>query len=166
MINREEKLNPSVSGGSDLNQDLVENSDYTKSTPESEMMNNDGIESSGMNRGESMLTGGGTSTPDSTSMMGENSDEDYDKEDTEGGNSIGNYSNDDSYKTSDTDREMEDENNNQSNQNYQPTQMKNKSTESDMPYDVPNDQTPPMHDMPRNYEQYSKYETQNESAVE
>lgn len=168
MINREEKLNPSVSGGSDLNQDLVENSDYTKSTPESEMMSNDGVESSGMNDGESMLTGGGSSTPDKTSMMGGTPEDDYDKEDQEGGNSVGNYSNDDNYKKSEMNNRMEmnAERDNKTEKNDAPTERQNALTKSDVPYDVPNDQTPPMTDLPKNYDQYSKKGDNSEPADE
>jgi hypothetical protein len=166
MINREGKLNLSVSGGSDLNQDLVENSDYTKSTPESEMMNNDGIESSGMNKGENMMTGGGSSTPDKTSMMGENSDEDYDKEDQEGGNSVGNYSNDDNYKVSDMNSRMDPKRDAEKEVNDAPSKRENTLTKSDVPYDVPDDQTPRMSDMPKNIENMTKKGDNSEPAEE
>ena len=150
MINREGKLNLSTSGGSDLNQELVENSDYTKSTPESEMMSNDGIESSGMNSGENMLTGGGSSTPNKTSMMGENSEEDNDTEDKkEGGDNS-------DYKVSDMHSRMNPERDAKSEVNDQPSKRENTLTKSDVPYDVPDDQTPPMSDMPKNIEQMTK----------
>jgi hypothetical protein len=166
MINTEEKLNLSVSGGSDLNQELVENSDYTKSTPESEMMNNDGIESSGMNKGESMLTGGGSSKPDKTSMMGGTPEDDYDKEDQEGGNSVGNYSNDDTYKKSEMNKKMDIEKDNKEDGNEQPSKKENTLTKSDVPYDVPNDQTPRMSDMPNNIENMTKKGDNSEPASE
>jgi hypothetical protein len=166
MINREGKLNLSTSGGSDLNQELVENSDYTKSTPESEMMSNDGIESSGMNGGENMMSGGGSSTPNKTSMMGENDDEDYDKEDKEGGNSVGNYSNDDSYKVSDMNSRMNPERDAKEEVNDEPSMRENTLTKSDVPYDVPDDQTPPMSDMPKNIENMTKKGDNSEPASE
>ncbi len=164
MINREGKLNLSTSGGSDLNQELVENSDYTKSTPESEMMNNDGIESSGMNDGESMLTGGGSSKPDKISMMGETPD--YDKEDVEGKKSVGNYSSDNNYKKSEMNNKMDAEKDNKTEGNKAPTEKQNALTKSDVPNDVPNDQTPRMSDMPNNIENMTKKGDKSEPADE
>ena len=110
MINKEGKLNLSVSGGSDLNQDLIENIDYTKSNPESEMMN------------------------------------------------------DDNHKISDIHNKVDVEKDNELNENSQPTQMENSPTENDMPYDVPDDQTPPMTDMPKNIEKMTKKSAPDQSA--
>lgn len=38
------------------------------------------------------------------------------------------------------------------------TQMKSNLPDSDLPHDVPNDETPPMSEMPKNYEKISKKE--------
>ena len=38
------------------------------------------------------------------------------------------------------------------------TQMKSQSTDADLPHDIPNDETPPMSEMPKNYEKLSKKE--------
>ena len=110
MINKEGKLNLSVSGGNDLNQDLIENIDYTKSKSESEIMN------------------------------------------------------DHNHKTSDVHSKMDVEKDNELNENSQPKQMENGPTENDMPYDVPDDQTPPMTDMPKNIEKMTKKSAPDQSA--
>jgi hypothetical protein len=47
--------------------------------------------------------------------------------------------------------------------NSQPTQLQNDPTENDLPYDVPDDQTPLMSDMPKNYEQYSQKQAPNQT---
>ncbi len=160
MINKEGKLNLSVSGGSDLNQDLVENSDYTKSTPESEMMSNDGTGSSGMSNNENMMTGGGSSKPNKTSMMGENSEEDNDTEDKKEGND------DSDYKVSDMHSRMNPEKDAKSEVNDEPSMKENTLTKSDVPYDVPDDQTPHMADMPKNIESMTKKEAPNQTGGE
>jgi hypothetical protein len=160
MINREGKLNLSTSGGSDLNQELVENSDYTKSTPESGMMSNDGIESSGMNGAENMMTGGGSSTPNKTSMMGENSEEDNDTKSQKEGEDGGDY------KVSDMHSRMNPERDAKSEVNNQPSERENTLTKSDVPYDVPDDQTPPMSEMPKNIEKMTKKEAPNQTGDE
>ena len=163
MINREGKLNLSTSGGSDLNQELVENSDYTKSTSESGMMSNDGVESSGMGDSDDKITGESSSTPDSTSMMGGNAEDDDDKEEQEGGDSAGD---DDNYKVSDMNSRMDvnAEKDNKTEGNSEPSLRENTLTKSDVPYDVPNDQTPRMSDMPKNYDDYSKKGDNTEPA--
>ena len=141
MINREnDRINPSVSGGSDLNQELVENSDYTKSTSESGMMSNDGTESSGMNKGE-------------------NTDEHHEQEDNKD-------SNEGNYKVSQMNKKMEDQKDKKKEGNYQISALEIGPTDSDVPFDVPNDQTPPMTDLPKNYEQYSKKGDNSEPADE
>lgn len=38
------------------------------------------------------------------------------------------------------------------------TQMKSNLKDSDLPHDVPNDETPPMSEMPKNYEKLTKKE--------
>jgi len=163
MINREGKLNLSTSGGSDLNQELVENSDYTKSTSESGMMSNDGVESSGMGDSDDKITGESSSTPNSTSMMGGNAEDDDDKEEQEGGDSAGD---DDNYKVSDMNSRMDvnAEKDNKTEGNSEPSLRENTLTKSDVPYDVPNDQTPRMSDMPKNYDDYSKKGDNTEPA--
>lgn len=168
MINREGKLNLSTSGGSDLNQELVENSDYTKSTSESGMMSNDGVESSGMGESDDKITGESATTPNSTSMMGGNAedDDDYEKKDQEGGNNIANKAN--NYKVSDMNSRMNvnAEKDNKTEGNSEPSLRGNTLTKSDVPYDVPNDQTPRMSDMPKNYDNYSKKGDNTEPANE
>ncbi len=166
MINREGKLNLSTSGGSDLNQELVENSDYTKSTSESDMMNNDGVESSGMSKSDDKTTGESSSKPNSTSMMGENTEDDDNKKVEEGENNIANESN--NYKVSDMNSRMgvNAENDNKSEGNSEPSLRENTLTKADVPYDVPNDQTPLMSDMPKNYNNYSKKGDNTEPASE
>lgn len=152
MINKQGKLNLSTSGGSDLNQELVENSDYTKSTSESDMMNDDGVESPVTSKSDNKMTGESSSTPSDSNMMGKNAaDDDYDKEEHEGGNSVGN---DDSYKVSDMNSRMNvnAEKDNKTEGNSEPSIRENTLTKSDVPYDVPDDQTPRMSDMPKNIE--------------
>ena len=167
MINEEGKLNLSTSGGSDLNQELVENSDYTKSTSESGMMNDDGVESSGMGKSDDKITGESSSKPNSTSMMGESADEeDEEHEEENSKNNIANESN--NYKVSDMNSRMgvNAENDNKSEGNLEPSLRENTLTKSDVPYDVPNDQTPRMSDMPKNYDNYSKKGDNTEPAEE
>ena len=166
MINREGKLNLSTSGGSDLNQELVENSDYTKSTSESGMMNDDGVESLEMGDSDDKITGNSASTPNSTSMMGGNTEDDDDKKAEEGENNIANESN--NYKVSDMNSRMNvnAEKDNKTEGNSEPSLRENTLTKSDVPYDVPNDQTPRMSDMPKNYDNYSKKGDNTEPANE
>ena len=166
MIKREGKLNLSTSGGSDLNQELVENSDYTKSTSESGMMSNDGVKSSDMNNGENTDIANGSTGPNQGSMMGENDVEDYDKKDAKGGNSVSDHSNDDNYKVSDMNSRIGVEKENKPDGNSQPTQLKNGPTENDMPYDVPDDQTPRMSDMPKNIEKMTNKSAPDKSMDE
>ena len=42
------------------------------------------------------------------------------------------------------------------------TQMKSQFMDSDLPYDIPNDETPPMSEMPKNYEKLSKKEANSD----
>ena len=44
------------------------------------------------------------------------------------------------------------------------TQMNSKLNTSDLPHDVPNDETPPLIDMPRDYDKMNKKETPNDST--
>ena len=166
MINKQGKLNLSTSGGSDLNQELVENSDYTKSTSESGMMNDDGVESLEMGDSDDKITGNSASTPNSTSMMGGNTEDDDDKKAEEGENNIANESN--NYKVSDMNSRMNvnAEKDNKTEGNSEPSLRENTLTKSDVPYDVPNDQTPRMSDMPKNYDNYSKKGDNTEPANE
>ena len=166
MINREGKLNLSTSGGSDLNQELVENSDYTKSTSESDMMNDDGIEATGMGESDDKITGESASKPNSTSMMGENAEDNNSKKAEEGENNVANESN--NYKVSDMNSRMNvnAEKDNKKEGNSEPSLRENTLTKSDVPYDVPNDQTPRMSDMPKNYDNYSKKGDNTEPANE
>ncbi|MEY4541330.1 MAG: hypothetical protein RLZZ306_3087 [Bacteroidota bacterium] len=140
MINSEGKLNLSTSGGSDLNQELVENSKYTKatSTSDEETMGNEGVESSNTHEDENLRTGKNSSKPNRTSMMGENSEDD------------------DSFQTSEMNSKMNHERDAKAEINHQPTSKENTLTKSDVPYDIPDDQTPPMSDMPKNIEQMTK----------
>lgn len=55
-------------------------------------------------------------------------------------------------------RDIERDNKNGENRTTNPTPMKSKIDASDLPYDVPNDETPPMNAMPKNYEKFSKKE--------
>lgn len=52
-------------------------------------------------------------------------------------------------------RDIERDNKSNANGTTDPTQMKSKIDALDLPYDVPNDETPPMNDMPKNYEKFS-----------
>ena len=130
MNTENDRINPSVSGGSDLNQELVENNDYTKSTSESETMN-----------------------------KGENTDGNHDKKNDEN-------SNEGNYKVSQMNKKMEEHKDKKANGNYQISALEIGPTDSDVPFDVPNDQTPPMTDLPKNYEQYSKKGDNSEPADE
>ena len=138
MINREGKLNLSTSGGSDLNQELVENSKYTKATSDEETTGNEGVESSDTHEDENLRTGKNSSKPNRTSMMGENSEDD------------------DSFQTSEMNSKMNPERDAKAEVNHQPSAKENTLTKSDVPYDIPDDQTPPMSDMPKNIEQMTK----------
>lgn len=166
MINKEGKLNLSTSGGSDLNQELVENSDYTKSTSESGMMNNDGVESPVTSKSDNKMTGESSSTPNNTSMMGETpEDDDHGKQEHKGGNSVGNDVN---YKVSDMDSRMNvnAEKDNKKEGNSEPSIKENTLTKSDVPYDVPDDQTPRMSDMPKNIEKMTHKSAPDHSMEE
>lgn len=157
MINREGKLNLSTSGGSDLNQDLVENSEYTKSTHESDVKNDDGVKTLEVNTDGNKFTEEGSSFLDKTKKVSGNAD---DEDDKKGKNTDGNY------KVSDMNSRMNPERDAKEEVNEHPTERQNTLTKSDVPYDVPNDQTPTMTDLPKNYEQYSKKGDKSEPADE
>jgi hypothetical protein len=156
MINeKHDTINLSVSGGSDLNQELVENSDYTKSTPENEMMSNE-VDSDSANN----ITDNLTDENDSSATAGQ---DDKEQENSESNEGSGIHVNDESYKVSDMHSRMNVEIENSPDGDSQPIQLQNDPTKNDLPYDVPDDQTPLMSDMPKNYEQYSRKHAPNQN---
>lgn len=46
------------------------------------------------------------------------------------------------------------------------TQMNSKLNKSDLPHDVPNDETPPLRDLPKDYEKMNKKAMPNDSTEE
>ena len=69
---------------------------------------------------------------------------------------------DDGEDNLETNNSSEDEQNDKVDESNSHTQMTSQLADSDLPHDIANDETPPMSEMPKNYEKLSKKEANSE----